>query len=110
MKKQKKQFDCILCKEDRKDGSYKLHPCYAPSSLSIKRGDIVKVALPELTLLCAYDDEHGRDYVLESAHEGTEIKSGLKVIKWGGTITVNEGDEVPILESFGRILDKGETK
>lgn len=104
------QFVYILCKEERGNGMYKLHPCYAPSSLPIMAGDIVTVALPTIALLCAYDNKLKRHYVLESAHDGTEIKSGLKVIERGGTITVNEADADFVLESFGRIFCEEDAK
>jgi hypothetical protein len=109
------RYDYIVCKEEREDGSYKLYPCYAPWSLLIKEGDTVTIELPCLSFLFAYDDEHGRDYAIESSHDGKEKKHGLKVIGRGGTVTFNEDADFALVP-FGRIIYKyedvywGETK
>lgn len=103
------QFDFFVCKEECKDGTYKLYPCYAPSSSSIKEGDIVTI---ELSVFRFKRLENGDVFRFEDGgtlrYDSSEKKHGIKVVKRGSTVTVNEDDADSTLGLLGKITYKYE--
>lgn len=92
-------FDYFVCKEEYKDGTYKLYPCYAPFMSFIEVGDIVTIEIPVASFLFA------EGCVQESNHCNKIKKHDLKVIECGGTLTLKENTKFALVP-FGRIIYK----